>query len=77
MQLIGTYKIPTFALCAIEYGDYSGLNDDDTKVIKNFLNQFKEGFIADYKNIDDPDFCAFPDMDFKACECIDVDFYLP
>ena len=78
MQLIGTYKIPTFAICAIEYNDYSGLNDDDEKVIKDFLSQFKNGFVADWsKNIDDPYFCTLPDMDFKPCECVDVDFYLP
>ena len=32
------YTIPTWAICVIEYGDYSGLNDHDIKALESFLN---------------------------------------
>ena len=77
MELIGTYKIPAFAICAIEYNDYSGLNDDDEKAIKNFLDSFSGGFIADWsQNIDNPYFSAYNDIfGFIGCDVIDVNFY--
>jgi hypothetical protein len=78
MQFIDTFKIPTFAICAIVNGDFSGVNDEDQKEIETFLNQFKNGFIADWcKNIDSPHFCTIPSIGQMACECVDVDFYLP
>ena len=77
MEFIGTYKIPTYAICAIEYWDFSGLNDDDEEIIKDFISRnFPNGFIADYKGIENPYFCAFPSFGIAA-DCIDVDFYLP
>lgn len=77
MELIGTYKIPTFAICAIEYNDFSGLSDDDEKAIKNFLDGFSGGFIADWsQNIDNPYFSAYNDIfGCSGCEVVDVNFY--
>ena len=79
MKLINTYKIPTFAICAIEYGDFSGVNDDDEKTIKEFMNGFKNGFVADWgKGIDTPYFSPYNDIfGYSGNEVIDVDFYLP
>ena len=78
MQFIDTFKIPTFAIYAIEYGDFTGVNDEDQKEIETFLQQFKNGFVADFsKNIDSPEFCTIPSIGRMACECVDVDFYLP
>ena len=31
MKHIGKYKIPEYAICAIEYGDYSGLDEQDER----------------------------------------------
>lgn len=77
LELIGTFAIPTFAVCAIEYGDFSGVNDEDQKEIEDFLSSnFPKGFIADWKEIENPYFCTFPSFGM-ATDCIDVDFYLP
>ena len=31
------YRIPTWAICPLEYGDYSGLDDDDIAAIEKFV----------------------------------------
>jgi len=79
ITLINTYQIPTFAICAIVNDDYSGLDESDEIAIKEFLNRFKNGFIADWgKNIDSPYFSAYNDiLGYCGCDVIDVDFYLP
>lgn len=78
IKLIDTYQIPTYAICAIVNGDYSGLNDDDERVINEWLNtHFPNGFIADFdKGIENPYFSYYPAFG-GGSEVIDVDFYLP
>ena len=77
LKYIGTYQIPTFAVSAIINDDYSGINDDDEKAIKNFLDGFSGGFIADWsQNIDNPYFSAYNDiLGYIGAEVVDVDFY--
>jgi hypothetical protein len=42
MILLGTYAIPTYAVCALEYGDYSGLDDSDIENMEEWLrDEFK------------------------------------
>ena len=79
LTLINTYKIPTFAICAIVNDDFSGLDDDDEKIIKEFINHFENGFIADWdKNIESPYFSPYNDIyGYCGSDVIDVDFYLP
>lgn len=49
MELIGTYKIPEYAVCAIEYGDYTGLTDEEEREIRYFLSkEFPNGFVVDW-----------------------------
>lgn len=39
MKLITTEKIPVWALSAIFNGDYTGLTDEDERVLDEWLNQ--------------------------------------
>ncbi len=75
MKYIDRYKIPTYAVCAVEYGDFSGLEEEDIKNVKEFLRkEFPKGFVTDYQN--ESYFSTVPAFG-KACEVIDVDFYEP
>ena len=77
LKYIDTYKIPTYAICAMVNDDYSGLDEDDEKNIKEFMNGFPNGFLADWdKNIENPYFSYYPAFG-GGSEVIDVDFYLP
>ena len=76
-KFIGTYEIPTYAISAIEYWDFSGLNDDDERNIKEFISaNFPNGFICDWKGIDDPHFTHYPIFG-KGCDVVECDFNLP
>jgi len=37
---IDTVNLPEYAVCAIEYGDYSGLDEVDEKEITSFLDDY-------------------------------------
>ena len=41
-QVIGTYKIPAWALPALINGDYSGLSEPEEQAIKDFESEFVE-----------------------------------
>jgi len=41
-QVIGTYKIPAWALPALISGDYSGLSDSEMQAIIDFESDFHE-----------------------------------
>lgn len=44
MKHIGKYKIPKYAICAIENGDFSGLDEEDIDNINEFLEgEFRMG----------------------------------
>ena len=75
LKYIGTYQIPTFAVAAIVNDDYSGINDDDEKTIKAFLDSFNNGFIADW-DVSTPYFS--PQNDIFGClggDVVDIKFY--
>lgn len=80
MKLIGTYKIPEYAVCAIEYGDYTGINDEDEREIRDFLSrEFPNGYIVDWNGGDgsgEPYFSPCPAFGL-ATNVIDADFYEP
>ncbi len=76
MKLIGTYKIPEYAMCAIEYGDYTGLEEEDEEAINEFLeSEFPNGYVVDWKD-GAPYFTSYPAFG-KATDVIDADFYEP
>lgn len=80
MKHIGKYKIPQYAICAIEYGDFSGLDEEDIDNINEFLYyEFLNGFVVDW-HINEPDgepyFTSCPAFGMAA-EVVDADFYEP
>lgn len=78
MKHIGKYKIPTYAINAVEYGDFSGLDDEDIDNINEFLEYlFPNGFVVDW-HIDEtegePYFTRYPAFGMPT-EVVDADFY--
>ncbi|MCR4773058.1 MAG: hypothetical protein K5854_01695 [Prevotella sp.] len=78
MRYISRYRIPVEFISYIEYGDATGLSDEDEELIKTFLErEFPHGYVADYVGIDEPYFTYYPDVIHLGAEVIDVDFYEP
>lgn len=76
MKHLGKYRIPVYAVCAIEYGDFSGMSDEDEKEIREFLDrEFPNGFVVDW-NGEDYYFSPFPDFGLPTT-VVDADFYEP
>lgn len=77
-ELLDTYKIPTYAICALEYGDYSGLKDKDIANIEEFTamlgQQCPFGYLLDWdkKTLESPYFTSAPafglPMDVTDCK---------
>ena len=58
---LGTYHIPEWALCAMENGDYEGLNDEETVVLNEFIDKhFPDGYVMSVDWGDYHEFNAFP-----------------
>lgn len=75
MKKIGTFKIPVWAVYALEYWEFDALEEEDIEQIKKFAAQFPKGYIMDV--VGDEYFCTHPDVCQKACMVEDVDFYDP
>lgn len=74
--MIGKYKIPAYAVCPIEYGDYSGFSDEDEQEIKDFLEEeFPNGYVVDWKDGEEY-FSSCPAFGL-ATNVVDADFYQP
>ncbi len=74
MTFANTYKIPTYAICYIEYGDINKLEEPDVEQIDNFIRtNFPNGFIVYWKD-ENPYFSSTPAFG-KATEVVDADFY--
>lgn len=68
-----TLSIPEWAVCAIEYGDYSGLSDSDIEALEGFFADFPcDRFTIQWGS--DRFFTNNPAFGLP-CECIDADFY--
>ena len=58
---LGTYHIPEWALCAMENGDYEGLNDEEAEVLNGFIDKhFPDGYVMSVDWGDYHEFNAFP-----------------
>lgn len=58
---LGTYHIPEWALCAMENGDYEGLNDEEAEVLNGFIDKhFPDGYVMSVDSGDYHEFNAFP-----------------
>jgi hypothetical protein len=77
-ELFNTYKIPTYAICALEYGDYSDLEDKDIENIEKFKGTLNKacplGYILDWdqETLNSPYFTSVPEfglpMDVTDCK---------
>ena len=77
MRYAGRYKIPTYAVNFIEYGDSCGLTDMEVELINAFLDSefSNHGYVADWIGIDEPFFSPYPDIGALAAEVVEADFY--
>ena len=68
-----TYSIPEWAVCAIEYGDFSGLSEEEISLIEGFLEDFPlDRFTIQWGS----DQCFSNNPAFGLpCTCIDAEFY--
>lgn len=74
MKYLGKYKIPEYAINAIEYGDYSGLSEDEEKMIHEWqTNNFPRCFIVEW-SADISYFTTSPAFGLP-CMVIDADLY--
>ena len=68
--------MPTWAVCAIVNGDYSGLTSDDEADLDAFLE--REHYVRHFDIVDDePSFTSSPEFGL-ACDCVLVrGYFLP
>lgn len=79
MKHIGQYKIPEYAICAIEYGDFTGFSEEERE-IRDFLSEeFPNGFVVDWHgNEPEGELYFSPCPAFgQATNVVDADFYEP
>lgn len=75
------YRLPNWALCALMYGDESGLEDEDLRDLDAFLK--REHYVTDWDVANDeetgepcePYFCTSPDLGL-AGDVVDVIGYV-
>lgn len=72
LKLVATEAIPQYAVCYIEYGDATGLEEEDIEATDKFLANYP-GAVFDYKEGTEG-FCAYPAFGL-ACDCIETDIY--
>tara|TARA_R100000353_G_scaffold134219_1_gene95204 strand:+ start:269 stop:547 length:279 start_codon:yes stop_codon:yes gene_type:complete len=66
------YQFPTYALCALFYGDYDGLEKEDIANFESFQERTKHIDVFDDKEPDqEPYFCSNPEFGL-ACNVIDL-----
>lgn len=78
LRFVGTFPIPSYMLCALVNGDYSGLEPEDCELLDNWLaTNFPNGCSVDVKeeNLGNPYFTAYPEVVHLAADVVDVDFY--
>ena len=72
-------RIPTWALCYIIYGDASGLEDEDIKMVDDFCSQFPGAIYAPISINDDGDFDVYfshyPAFGL-ACDVVDTEIII-
>lgn len=80
MKLITVEKIPTWAMCYLEYGDPTGLEEEDIFQADGFINEnFPRGYVMELQVDGDcvsPYYTSHPAFGL-GCEVYDVAFYEP
>lgn len=66
------YQFPSYALCALFYGDFDGLEDEDIENFNRFMEQNKNIDVWDDKEPDsEPYFAPYPEFGL-ACDVVDL-----
>lgn len=74
-RLITTEQVPTWAIPYLEYGDPSGLTEEEVEEMDEWLHDnFPRGYVCEYH--DDETFTRKP-LWGLACNTTTVDFYEP
>jgi hypothetical protein len=71
------YKIPTWAVIALEYGDYSGLEDDDIAAIESFVSELPRnpsGSVGIFSWPDESYFSWSNDVSDPGSDVYDVEY---
>lgn len=77
--LITTEKIPSWAIYYLEYGDPTGLTEEDIAMVDDFIDDnFPNGYVMSFTNGLEATtyFTSHPAFGL-ACDVYDVDFYEP
>ena len=69
MKLLDTVSLPVWALCAVLYGDYSGLDDDQIELVEENI---PENVVIDPEV--ESDFTINPWFGM-ACDCVNANIY--
>lgn len=76
-KLVTTEYVPEWAICYLEYGEPSGLQDDEQEEIDEWLHSnFANGFVCEYFWDDVNEFDTHP-LFGKPCRTIKTNFYEP
>ena len=70
------YTFPSYAICALLYGDTSGMEDEEEKAFDAFLEREKGIDVWQIKEDEDGNYCepyfsSDPEFGFP-CDCVDV-----
>lgn len=74
------YKIPVWAICALEYGDFTGLDDNDEKAVNEFIESLprdRNGSIGHFSwgEIDENKYFAhYNDINNLGSDVVDVEY---
>ena len=76
MCYAGRFIIPTWAIAPLCHGDYSGLNDLDSELVKAFIDSnFPKGYSVEWTGINEPYICFHPDIGDMTSEVVEADFF--
>jgi hypothetical protein len=77
MEYINTYTLPEWAVCALEYDDFSGLTEDDAELIARFQTELEKDFPDGFeiKWGENVGFCRDHDLGGLAADCVEAHIY--
>jgi hypothetical protein len=70
---VDSVSIPDWAICALEYDDYSGLTDQEAEQVKAFVKDYPAGRFFWHWEMT-PHFSQSPAFGLP-CECVDLLIY--
>jgi hypothetical protein len=71
VTLTDTVMVPEWAICYIEYGDHSGMDDEEIAMVDEWLSRYT---VPTFSYGTDPHFTAYPAFGL-ACNAVATDVY--